>query len=90
MVLITAISSLIIGLGLPTTATDITMATHSAPLIVSIGETHGLVVPLMAAHLFVFDFGNLADDTLPVGLAAYAAATIAKAPRIATGEEVED
>jgi TRAP transporter 4TM/12TM fusion protein len=85
MVLITAIASLIIGMGLPTTATYITMATLTAPVIVSIGELHGLMVPLMAAHLFVFYFGILADDTPPVGLAAYAAAAIAKSPPIATG-----
>jgi TRAP transporter 4TM/12TM fusion protein len=85
MVLITAIASLIIGMGLPTTATYITMATLTAPVIVSIGDTHGLMVPLMAAHLFVFYFGILADDTPPVGLAAYAAAAIAKSPPIPTG-----
>ena len=43
------------------------------------------IVPLMAAHLFCFYFGILADDTPPVGLAAYAAAAIAKSPPIATG-----
>jgi TRAP-type uncharacterized transport system fused permease subunit len=85
MLLITAIASLIIGMGLPTTATYITMATLTAPVIVQIGSQQGLVVPLMAAHLFVFYFGILADDTPPVGLAAYAAAAIAKAPPIPTG-----
>jgi TRAP-type uncharacterized transport system fused permease subunit len=43
------------------------------------------VVPLMAAHLFCFYFGILADDTPPVGLAAYAASAIAKSPPIPTG-----
>ena len=43
------------------------------------------IVPLMAAHLFCFYFGILADDTPPVGLAAYAAAAIAKSPPIPTG-----
>ncbi len=61
------------------------MATLTAPVIVSVGGAQGLVVPLMAAHLFVFYFGILADDTPPVGLAAYAAAAIAKSPPIATG-----
>ncbi len=85
MLIITAIASLIIGMGLPTTATYITMATLTAPVIVGLGERHGLFVPLMAAHLFVFYFGILADDTPPVGLAAYAAAAIAKSPPIPTG-----
>ena len=85
MLMITAAASLVIGMGLPTTATYITMATLTAPVIVAVGGRHGLVVPLMAAHLFVFYFGILADDTPPVGLAAYAAAAIAKAPPVATG-----
>ena len=85
LVFITAIASLIIGIGLPTTATYITMATLTAPIIVAIGAKHNMMVPLMAAHLFVFYFGILADDTPPVGLAAYAAAAIAKSPPIPTG-----
>ncbi len=85
MLIITALACLIIGMGLPTTATYITMATLTAPIIVSIGETHTIVIPLMAAHLFVFYFGILADDTPPVGLAAYAAAAIAKSEPIPTG-----
>lgn len=85
MLLITAIASLIIGMGLPTTATYIVMASLTAPAIVTIGNFQGFIVPLMAAHLFCFYFGILADDTPPVGLAAYAAAAIAKSPPIATG-----
>jgi TRAP transporter 4TM/12TM fusion protein len=85
MLIITAGASLVIGMGLPTTATYITMATLTAPVIVAVGGAQGLVVPLMAAHLFVFYFGILADDTPPVGLAAYAAAAIAKSDPIATG-----
>lgn len=85
MLVITAIASLIIGMGLPTTATYIVMAALTAPAIVTIGGMQGFVVPLMAAHLFCFYFGILADDTPPVGLAAYAAAAIAKSPPIATG-----
>ena len=49
-----------------------------APVIVTLGEQNGLLVPLIAVHLFVFYFGILADDTPPVGLAAYAAAAIAR------------
>jgi len=85
LLVITAIASLIIGMGLPTTATYIVMASLTAPVIVELGGDMGLVVPLMAAHLFCFYFGILADDTPPVGLAAYAAAAIAKSPPIPTG-----
>jgi TRAP transporter 4TM/12TM fusion protein len=85
MLVITAITSLIIGMGLPTTATYIVMASLTAPAIVEIGGMNDFIVPLMAAHLFCFYFGILADDTPPVGLAAYAAAAIAKSPPIPTG-----
>jgi TRAP transporter 4TM/12TM fusion protein len=85
MLIITAITSLIIGMGLPTTATYIVMASLTAPAIVEIGYMNDFIVPLMAAHLFCFYFGILADDTPPVGLAAYAAAAIAKSSPIPTG-----
>jgi len=85
MLIITAIASLIIGMGLPTTATYIVMASLTAPAIVHIAGVREFFVPLMAAHLFCFYFGILADDTPPVGLAAYAASAIAKSPPIATG-----
>ena len=85
MLVITAIASLIIGMGLPTTATYIVMASLTAPAIVTIAGFQDFIVPLMAAHLFCFYFGILADDTPPVGLAAYAAAAIAKSPPIPTG-----
>jgi TRAP transporter 4TM/12TM fusion protein len=85
MLVITAVASLIIGMGLPTTATYIVMASLTAPAIVTIGGLQGFIVPLMSAHLFCFYFGILADDTPPVGLAAYAAAAIAKSPPIPTG-----
>jgi TRAP transporter 4TM/12TM fusion protein len=85
MLIITAVASLIIGMGLPTTATYIVMASLTAPAIVTIGGLQGFIVPLMAAHLFCFYFGILADDTPPVGLAAYAAAAIAKSPPVPTG-----
>jgi TRAP-type uncharacterized transport system fused permease subunit len=61
------------------------MASLTAPAIVEIGALNDFIVPLMSAHLFCFYFGILADDTPPVGLAAYAAAAIAKSPPIATG-----
>ncbi len=85
MLIITAMASLIIGMGLPTTATYIVMASLTAPAIVDIGAMNDFIVPLMSAHLFCFYFGILADDTPPVGLAAYAAAAIAKSPPIPTG-----
>jgi len=85
MLVITAVASLVIGMGLPTTATYIVMASLTAPAIVEIGGMNDFIVPLMAAHLFCFYFGILADDTPPVGLAAYAAAAIAKSPPIPTG-----
>jgi len=85
LLVITAFASLIIGMGLPTTATYIVMASLTAPVIVEVGGYMDFIVPLMSAHLFCFYFGILADDTPPVGLAAYAAAAIAKSPPIATG-----
>jgi len=85
MLLLTALCSLVLGMGLPTTANYIVMATLTAPVIVSLGGKAGLVVPLLAAHLFVFYFGILADDTPPVGLAAFAASAIAKSDPIQTG-----
>lgn len=85
MLIITAIACLILGMGLPTTATYIVMATLTAPVIVTLGADSGFAVPLIAAHLFVFYFGILADDTPPVGLCAYAGAAIAGADPIKTG-----
>ncbi len=85
MLIITAIASLLLGMGLPTTATYIVMASLTAPIIVQIGVMYGFFVPLIAAHLFCFYFGILADDTPPVGLAAYTAAAIAKSDPIPTG-----
>jgi TRAP transporter 4TM/12TM fusion protein len=85
MLIITAVASLILGMGLPTTANYIVMASLTAPALVTIAGYQGFEVPLIAAHLFVFYFGILADDTPPVGLAAYAAAAIAKSDPIKTG-----
>ncbi|MDA0229669.1 MAG: TRAP transporter permease [Proteobacteria bacterium] len=85
MLILTAITSMILGMGLPTTANYIVMATLTAPVIVTLGSDAGLIFPLIAAHLFVFYFGILADDTPPVGLAAYAAAAIARSDPIRTG-----
>ncbi|HIF9333673.1 TPA: TRAP transporter permease [Photobacterium damselae] len=85
MLIFTAVISLILGMGLPTTANYIVVSTLMAPVIVTLGAQHGLIIPLIAVHLFVFYFGILADDTPPVGLAAFAAAAIAKSDPIKTG-----
>lgn len=86
LLLITAIASLIIGMGLPTTATYIVMASITVPIIITLGSRSGMsYIPAIAAHLFCFYFGILADDTPPVGLAAYSAAAIAKSDPISTG-----
>lgn len=85
LLFITAFVSLVIGMGLPTTATYIVMASITVPVITKLGGDVGLVIPAIAAHLFCFYFGILADDTPPVGLAAYAAAAIAKSDPIPTG-----
>ena len=85
MLILVAIMSLILGMGLPTTANYIVVSALMAPVIVSLGAAEGLIIPLVAAHLFVFYFGILADDTPPVGLAAYAAAGISGGDPIKTG-----
>lgn len=82
---LTALTSMFLGMGLPTTANYIMMASLTAPVIVQLGGDAGLVFPVLAAHLFVFYFGILADDTPPVGLAAYAASAIAGSDPIKTG-----
>jgi len=85
ILLFTAVISLLLGMGLPTTANYIVVSTLMAPVIVNLGAENGLIVPLVAVHLFVFYFGILADDTPPVGLAAFAAAGISGGDPIRTG-----
>ena len=85
MLLFTAIVCLILGLGVPTTASYILVATLLAPVIVELGARSGLVIPLIAVHLFVFYYGIMADITPPVGLATFAAAAISGEDPIATG-----
>ncbi|MDR1251784.1 MAG: TRAP transporter permease [Treponema sp.] len=82
---ITMIACLILGMGIPTTANYVIMATITAPMVMRAGSAAGIAVPLMAAHMFVFYFGIVADITPPVALAAYAGAAIAKANPIKTG-----
>ncbi len=85
MLIFTAILSLILGMGLPTTANYIVVSSLLAPVIVTVGAEHGLIVPLVAVHMFVFYFGILADDTPPVAMAAFAAAAISGGDPIKTG-----
>ncbi len=85
VLIFTAIVSLVLGMGLPTTANYIVMAALTAPVIMDLASSLGYVIPAIAAHLFVFYFGILADDTPPVGMAAYAAAGIARSDPIKTG-----
>jgi TRAP transporter 4TM/12TM fusion protein len=85
MLVFTAVISLILGMGLPTTANYIVVSSLMAPVIVQLGAQSGLLVPLIAVHMFVFYFGILADDTPPVGLAAFAAAAISGGDPIKTG-----
>ena len=85
MLLLTAFLSLILGMGLPTTANYIVVSSLLAPVIVALGQQNGLIVPLIAVHLFVFYFGIMADVTPPVGLASFAAAAVSKGDPIKTG-----
>nr|WP_298118183.1 TRAP transporter permease [uncultured Pseudomonas sp.] len=85
MLLLTALLSLILGMGLPTTANYIVVSSLLAPVVVALGQQSGLIVPLIAVHLFVFYFGIMADVTPPVGLASFAAAAVSKGDPIKTG-----
>lgn len=85
ILIFTAILSLILGMGLPTTANYIVVSSLLAPVVVSLGQQNGLIVPLIAVHLFVFYFGIMADVTPPVGLASFAAAAVSGGDPIKTG-----
>lgn len=85
MLVLVAIFSLILGMGLPTTANYIVVSSLLAPVVVALGQQNGLLVPLIAVHLFVFYFGIMADVTPPVGLASFAAAAVSKGDPIKTG-----
>jgi hypothetical protein len=85
MLLFTAFVCLVLGLGVPTTANYILVATLMAPVIVELGARSGIVIPLIAVHLFVFYYGIMGDITPPVGLATFAAAAISGEDAIATG-----
>ncbi len=85
MLIWVAIISLILGMGLPTTANYIVVSSLMAGVVVELGAQSGLIVPLIAVHLFVFYFGIMADVTPPVGLASFAAAAVSGGDPIRTG-----
>jgi hypothetical protein len=85
MLALTALICLILGIGMPTTANYVVVATLMAPVLVEVAQQNDLAVPLVAVHLFVFYFGLMADVHPPAGLAAYAAAAISGADPIKTG-----
>ncbi len=85
MLLFIAFVCLVLGLGVPTTANYVLVATLMAPVVVELGAQSGLVIPLIAVHLFVFYYGIMGDITPPVGLATFAAAAISGESAIATG-----
>jgi len=76
--LLTALGSIVLGMGLPTTAAYVVLAALGAPALINLG------VPLLAAHLFIFYFGCISNVTPPVSLAAYAASGIAGSPPLKT------
>ncbi len=85
LLIMTAILCLVLGMGLPTTANYLVVASLLAGVVVELGSASGLVLPLIAVHLFVFYFGIMADSTPPVCLAAFAAAAISRADPLKTG-----
>ena len=70
MLFFVAVISIILGMGLPTTANYIVVSSLMAGVVVELGAQNGLIVPLVAVHMFVFYFGIMADVTPPVGLAS--------------------
>ena len=85
LILLTIILCLLLGMGLPTTANYVVVASLMAMVLVDVGNASGYVFPLIAVHLFVFYFGLMADVTPPVGLASYAAAAISGGDPLKTG-----
>lgn len=85
MLFFVALISIVLGMGLPTTANYIVVSSLMAGVVVELGAQNGLIVPLVAVHMFVFYFGIMADVTPPVGLASFAAAAISKGDPLKTG-----
>ena len=76
---LTMLTCIVLGMGVPTTANYLIMATITAPILTEMG------LPILAAHMFVFYFGIVADITPPVALAAYAGSAIANSNPLKTG-----
>lgn len=85
LLVMTAVLCLVLGMGLPTTANYLVVASLLAGVLVELGQASGLVLPLIAVHMFVFYYGLMADSTPPVCLAAFAAAAISRADPLQTG-----
>lgn len=85
MLIMVGLLSLVLGMGLPTTANYIVVSSLMAGVVVELGAQNDLIVPLIAVHLFVFYFGIMADVTPPVGLASFAAAAVSGGDAIRTG-----
>ncbi len=85
VLIMTAVLSLVLGMGLPTTANYIIVSTLLAPVIYNLSAAHGLDIPLIAVHLFCLYFGIMADATPPVALAAFAASGISGGDPLKTG-----
>lgn len=87
MLFFVALISIILGMGLPATANYIVVSSLMAGVVVELGAQSGLVVPLVAVHMFCFYFGIMADATPPVGLASFAAAAISRGDPLKTGAQ---
>tara|TARA_B100001540_G_scaffold81859_1_gene73536 strand:- start:2011 stop:4335 length:2325 start_codon:yes stop_codon:yes gene_type:complete len=85
LILLTIVLCLILGMGLPTTANYVVVASLMSMVLIDVGNASGYIFPLIAVHLFVFYFGLMADVTPPVGLASYAAAGISGGDPLKTG-----
>ena len=85
LIALTILLCLVLGMGLPTTANYVVVASLMAGVLVNVGNASGFIFPLIAVHLFVFYFGLMADVTPPVGLASYAAAAISGGDPLKTG-----
>ncbi len=79
MLFFTAVISIILGMGLPTTANYVVVASIMAPVVVTLAAQSGVVIPLIAVHMFVFYCGLMSGNTPPVAVDAYAAAALAQA-----------
>ncbi len=87
LLFLTIVLCLLLGMGLPTTANYVVVASLMATVLVDVGNASGFIFPLIAVHLFVFYFGLMADVTPPVGLASYAAAAISGGDPLRTGAQ---